>query len=183
MCIQKYSFLLAGVCFLVFPIAAKADDALTKDSIKAFYAQSIEVQLAGKEETLAFYNKHMSEDVTAILNLVNRVSGAPVEKSRFEYNKAELLSETEKGFDLARIKDMEGSVISSVIAPDGKTAKVKNSFVSKGVVRIPTPNGMVSARMEQSALCDDDLMLSGDGIIVYTKSICNAESLIELPKN
>lgn len=174
--------LTGAMVLLLVSTPSGAKSILTEDVIRAFYAESIDVQKSSLERTLDFYKKHMRDDAVATLHLVSRIKGNVTDKQIFEFDKQKLLSETQKGHNISKILNIEGSVISVKISEDGQTAKVKNTFVSTSSSNVPMGNQKIKMIIEQSALCDDDVILSSQNVIQYTKSVCHAESLIDLPE-
>lgn len=180
--IQGYCLLIGCMGIAFFPAMGHAKELLTEEKVRVFYDESFAVQMKSIDETLAFYNKHTHKDIKATLNLVSRVKGMATEKQVFEYDKAKLLTETKRGHDISQLKSVEGNVISVRISQDGQSAKVKSSFVSLSTSRIPVEGKLITVDIEQSALCDDDIVLSEGDVIMTTKSTCNAESMINLPE-
>lgn len=179
---QRYGFLMFCVGVCAFSAAAQAQDVLREEAIRNLYDESIKVQLEGAQQTIDFYERHMHPDGQIVMHLVSRVKGATTEKSTHEFSKAQMLAETQKTYDTSRFLNIEGNVIAVKIAQDGKTAKVKSSMVASVITRVPTPQGMVPLNMEQSALCDDVVVLSPQNVIQITQSTCNAEAVMELPQ-
>lgn len=178
---QRYGFLMFCVGVCAFSAAARAQDVLREDAIRNLYDESIKVQLAGAKETVDFFERHMHADGKIVMHLVSRVKGATTEKSTHEYTKAQMLAETKKTYDTSRFLNIEGNVIAVKIAQDGQSATVKSSMVASVITRVPSPQGIMALNMEQSALCDDVVVLSPQNVIQITQSTCNAEAMIELP--
>lgn len=178
----KY-FSMIALCTCALSLPAKADEnRLTQERIRTFYQQSKDVQLKEKEDVLSFIRTHTHEDATFEINMIIHTKGMQTQKQHEILDKKKLLDDTEKSLEIGRVKKIEENVISIDIEKDGRKAKVKDSIYTLSKLRIPSPGGSITTvHVEQTALCDDEVVLTDDNIIQISKSVCNVETTAKPP--
>ncbi len=169
---MRYTLILLFLCISMPSLAA---DKLTEDGIRKFYKRAAEVQLEGAKPAIEFFEKHIHKDAQMTLNMITNVKGAPPQKETVKHDKKSLLRDTRTGYKTSKLNDLENTVLAIKIANDGKSAKVKDTTYGSSTMNIPTPGGILPYNLEQSMLCDGEIVLGDDGTIQSKDSTCNVE--------
>ncbi len=157
-------------------VAHAGDASLTEERINAFYEESLAAQKAGLVETIGFLEEHVHENSTTVINTISHMQGAPQNKQAMTLNKQELLRETEKGRQAMDLKSIENKILSVTVAADGRSAQVKDTTYSTLVLKMPGPGGQpVQFNVEQSMLCDTEIVLNDANVIQNKNNVCNSE--------
>lgn len=158
-------------------IAQAAADKLTEDAIRAHFKEMEEVQMKSAEEVVAFYDKHSASTIRSILNISKRSMGQDMEPEVIDMNKTDMLDRIKTAHTKLKPDFAKLEVISIEIAPDGKTAKVKENLYGRFTLTGKTEQGETSIPAEQSVLCDDKLAIE-NGVILMTESMCEIKATI-----
>ncbi len=175
---NQLKYLLTATCiiFLISPVA-HAQENITDQKIRDFYKQSSSLDLMTNEERLVdFLERHTHNDAQMTLHIITNIQGVPPQKQTQTFSKKEIIRETVNGFKMSTIESVENTILNVKIGADQKTASVKDSTYSISKMSVPTPQGTMSFKSEQSMLCDSDLVLGVDAVIQSKTVECNVET-------
>lgn len=168
------------------PVSAPAPQmltALSREVIEAFYNEAVAAQMGKIDQTVAFLKKHVHEQAVNKMKIISRVPGAQTASEELTLDKRQLILKTKEGAHSTKVKSLKTKIISVELLEEGRKAKVKDTSYGVSLVRMASPYGGASLmEAEQSMFCDDELVLSGDGVIQILNSQCNIEVSLEEKK-
>ncbi|MCB1682224.1 MAG: hypothetical protein KDI65_09860, partial [Alphaproteobacteria bacterium] len=149
----------------------------------AFYNEAVAAQMGKIDQTVAFLKKHVHEQAVNKMKIISRVPGAQTASEELTLDKRQLILKTKEGAHSTKVKSLKTKIISVELLEEGRKAKVKDTSYGVSLVRMASPYGGASLmEAEQSMFCDDELVLSGDGVIQILNSQCNIEVSLEEKK-
>ncbi len=163
------------VLFLCTSMPSLAADKLTEESIRAFYKEAAAVQLKGEEPAVAFYEKHLHKDAGITLNMIINIQGSPPIKQTLNHDKKSIIKDTRTGYQTGQLQNIENTVLSVKIAADGQSAQVKDTTFGVSIANVPVPGSIQTFDLEQSMLCDGEVIINDQGLIQSKNSTCNVE--------
>ncbi len=156
---------------------------LTRESIEAFYEEASRAQLEKIDQTVAFLKKHLHQDSISTMKIISHVPGAQSVTEEMTLNKKQLILKTKEGARSTKVKSLKTKIIAVNLLEEGRKAKVKDTSYGVSLMRMASPyGGAMVMEAEQSMFCDDELVLSKEGIIQILKSKCNVELSMEEKK-
>lgn len=151
---------------------------LSEEAIRAFYKESVDVQLTGAEETLEFLDKHTHADAKSILHIRTLIQGQPPKKENVITSKEDVLSDTKAAYEKGHISHVNTDILSIDIAEGGQSATISER--TQLDFTMPSSSGdQVSVKSKQS--CDTALVLT-DKIIQTKNSECDVEVNVKIIK-
>lgn len=145
---------------------------ITKDSLSAFYDRSVDVQLAGEEQAVAFYKKHLHKDYEGVMHVSTRVDNVLQQQETIVLTKYEYLRTTEKAYRMSTFKELQSGVVSYNISEDGRSAKVSDRTYLMSV--LPQTKTQ-SYNLRQFVSCDQFYILSEEDVLQLKSSTCQVE--------
>ncbi len=148
-----------------YPDDYKKYDKLTSDNINDFYYKTGDVLTRGTKNILAFSDKHRHPEFESmtIIPIVdeNGVIVDTIEKIKSKTQGMTIIKNSASVFD--KISSVKSDVLSFKISEDGRSANVKNRTIISYDQETP---------INMTAECEDDIVLSSDGVIQAKKSKC-----------
>lgn len=170
---------LVCLSFIMMPYGlAHSQVTMTEESIKAFYKELELAQSQDSEKIVAFYNKHTTPDVKIVVNISKFVMGKEIEPEVLDMDKKNILERTGLAHKKGLPDEVKLDVISVDIANDARAAKVKENLYGKFLIKTADSQGVKEITAEQSMLCEDDLILSAEGVIQIKGSACKLRATV-----
>lgn len=157
----------------VAPASGDAPSGLSEAGIRAFYAEAETIHHQPLDAYKAWVKNHLHEKARYTLTTTIKLPGAsPVVTSRTVTNK-EFLETIDENYKAMRGATVKEEVAEIVMAPDGKSAEVKEKSVITGM-SVPVDKSK-DLRGDGTGACNDKLVFTpGTGIQVLS-SVCTLD--------
>lgn len=166
------------------PASGGDENGLTEEGIRAFYAESARAYLQPlslyKEWTKTHFHEKGRVTETTTIKLPGAAS--PVVTSR-TLTRKELLEETEKNYQSMRGLLIQNEVTSISLAPDGKSAEVKDKSIITGL-SLPVDSGSGKTLAGNGvSQCDDKVVFTAGKGVQILSSTCTSEITVSAEQN
>ncbi len=149
---------------------------ITKERLDAFYDASVEVQLEGGMDTIAFYERHLHKEYEGVMHLTSKIDNAPAKEETIVLTKFEHLRDIKKAYELGTIEGVQSGIVSYELSEDLRSAQVKDRTYSVASIPLPADGGKSSVyHLRQFINCDNSFVLSDDDIILLKANSCKIE--------
>lgn len=157
----------------VAPASGDTSSGLDEAGIRAFYAESVTVHHKPLDVYKEWTKNHLHQNVRFTETTTIKLPGAsPVVNSR-TLTRDEMLDELEENYKAMRGVTVKNEVTAITIAPDGKSAEVKDKTVITGM-SVPVGDGK-DLRGDGSSTCNDKVVSTPGMGIQLLSSVCTLD--------
>lgn len=158
----------------------RADDSatnqITKDRLDVFYDASVKMQLAGENEAIKFFDKHLHKDYEGVMHVKSHIEGAPTQEQSVVLTKFEYLRDIRKAYRISTLEEVQSGMTSYNVSSDKRTAKVKDQTYTMSVVPMETSQGKSQTyNLRQYIFCEHFYTLNKKDVLQLKSSTCNVE--------
>lgn len=155
---------------------------LTDENVRSFYDQSKQVHTKSYHDYAAFMSAHTTETATITLNMTNHLPGGKEQKQTLIMDKDKFVASLPENYRFSQGAKVEHKITNIDIAPDAKTAIIKDvTFISNSIMA-PTARGEVKLDVQTQSSCEDQVVDTPGEVIKIQKSTCTSESFFFFPK-
>lgn len=163
---------LALVLAIPFAPARAEEIRLDEQAIREHYKYAKDILKKPYEDYLSYIERFTADDAELTLENEVIVAGGPRQEQKLTMNKAQFLELTPREtYEQMRSAQVTNNIDFIEIAPDGKSAIVRDNTSSEGMV-LP-PGAPQKMRFEQKGACADKIILNGNDIQIQ-RSICKS---------
>lgn len=156
----------------ITPVSDSASD-LSEAGIRAFYAESATIHHKPLEVYKEWTKNHLHKEVKFTETTTIKLPGAsPVVNSR-TMTRNEMLKELDENYKSMRGVTVKNEVTSVTVAPNGKSAEVKDKSVITGV-SVPVGDGK-DLRGDGTSTCNDKVVFTPGAGIQVLSSVCTLD--------
>ena len=164
--------ILATVTYALSSLADNPSAQISKERLDIFYNTSTEVQFAGKEAAVEFFEKHLHKEFEGVMYVSSRLESAPLQKETIVLTKFEYLRDIKKAYEISKFDEIVNGIISFDIADDGRSANIKDRTYTVASVPQEKSEGY---NLRQFINCDKLYVLNDKDILQLKSSTCQVE--------